>query len=168
MLAWAKALQIEGFMLRSSSIWGPLVPQPRAANALRAFSALDGHFAHAVTSGMSFGIFDTEYAFQRPESAAASSSRSSKHTTITTTTTTMQAGGGGGGALYWHVLDPSAAGFEARGPDLMRVGMDFPLVCVALAVDARSPTPDAAAAAGAGAERVPGGAAAGGTAQQQQ
>lgn len=116
--AWAKALQIEGFMMRESSIWAPLVPAPRAARTLGALEALDGHFAHALAGGMSYGIFDEEYTPRRGEPG-----------------------------VYWHELDPGEEDFEHRGPEAMRDAMDFPLVCAALSVDACDPKPAAASEA---------------------
>lgn len=95
---------IHGFLLRPSSIWEPLLPEPKAANALRAFSALDGHFSHAIRSGHSYAVVDSEYAFRRPGSAET------------------------GGRLYWDELDPGDPDFAAQGGRLMYEGMDFPLV----------------------------------------
>ncbi|KAI1849689.1 hypothetical protein JX266_004638 [Neoarthrinium moseri] len=120
--AWAKALSIEGFMLRPS-IWQPLVPEPRTANALRAFTALEGHFAHSINSGLCFGIFDREYEFRRAKSTSQ------------------------GGDLYWHELDPDHDDFEIIGEKQMIDAMDFPLVCVALSVDAFDRKPDDASRA---------------------
>lgn len=60
---------------------------------------------HQINSGMSFGIFDLEYKFKRPESAAT------------------------GGKLYWDEKN-----LDADGPALLEQ-MDYPLCSVALAYD---------------------------------
>jgi hypothetical protein len=60
---------------------------------------------HQINSGMSFGIFDLDYKFKRPESAFTS------------------------GKLYWDEND-----LDADGPKLLEQ-MDFPLCSVALAYD---------------------------------
>ena len=61
---------------------------------------------HQIDCGMSFGIFDLEYKFRRPESAAS------------------------GGTLYW-VPDDGVT----DGSKLLKQ-MDFPLFTIALAYDA--------------------------------
>ncbi|KAI0483190.1 hypothetical protein GGR56DRAFT_230465 [Xylariaceae sp. FL0804] len=108
------AMGIEGFMLRHASLWKPLLPHPKVGSALRAHACLAGHYDHAIHSGLSFCIVDTQYRYRRPGSAEA------------------------GGWLYWDELDPGAADFERRGHKRMLHGMDFPIVCIALAFDAFS------------------------------
>lgn len=71
--------------------------------------AADYLVRHQVESGMSFGIFDTEYQYKRSESAATQ------------------------GKLYWIQDD-----LESDGPSLLEQ-MDFPLVSIALAYDGNSP-----------------------------
>jgi hypothetical protein len=110
---------IYGFLLRPS-IWEPLLPEPKVANALRAFTALDGHFSHAIHSGRSYAIIDSEYRYKRPESAASR------------------------GGLYWDELDSGDPNFEREGSDKMLECMDFPLVCVALSIDGFDRRPDQA------------------------
>jgi hypothetical protein len=119
----SKPLLICDNIVLRPSIWEPLIPEPKTSNALRAFEALDGHFAHSINSGLSYAIFDSEYQFLRPESAAS------------------------GGRLYWDELDPEARGFEASGRQEMVARMDFPLVCIALSVDAFDRMPDGASEA---------------------
>lgn len=116
---WAKALMVQGFLLRPS-LWQPLLPEPKVASALRAFTAMKGHFEHAINSGLSYAIVDSAYTFQRPESIAA------------------------GGGLYWDELDPDDPDFESNGKDKMVDRLDFPLVCIALSVDALDRRPDEA------------------------
>jgi hypothetical protein len=64
---------------------------------------------HQIATGLSLGVFDKEYKFKRPESEAT------------------------GGALYWDLDDNTA-----DGPTML-AQMDFPLVSVALALDAFEP-----------------------------
>lgn len=101
---------VQGFLLRPS-VWQPLLPVPRAASALRAFTAIEGHLNHAVDSGLSYGIVDSEYNYHRAESTVL------------------------GGSLYWDELDPHDPDFEREGENKMVERMDFPLVCIALSVD---------------------------------
>ncbi|KAK8126519.1 uncharacterized protein PG998_002278 [Apiospora kogelbergensis] len=135
---WAKALAIQGFFL-GPSLWQPLTATPKTRSALRAFDALGGYYKHAVDSGLSYGIFDSEYEFARAESKSPPDSDP----------TTGQGGEDGreisSGALYWSELDPDAEpDFETGGgARRMAEGMDFPLVCVALSCDlAAKPPPD--------------------------
>lgn len=60
---------------------------------------------HQVASGFSFGVFDKEYEYKRPESRATE------------------------GKLYWDVTDMSAT------RESLLAGMDFPLVSVAMSYD---------------------------------
>lgn len=66
---------------------------------------------HQIASGMSFGVFDLDYHFKRPESEAT------------------------GGALYWDDLKDSP---DATSEELLE-RMDFPLASVALAYDGINP-----------------------------
>ncbi|KAI1813116.1 hypothetical protein GGS20DRAFT_497687 [Poronia punctata] len=113
-LDWVTAMGIDGFMLRNPSLWKPLLPFPKTATALQGLSKLSAHYAQAISSGMSFGIFDTAYLFKHPSAAAANPSS----------------------MLSWRDLDPGQTSFERHGADQMRDAMDFPLVCIALSVDA--------------------------------
>jgi hypothetical protein len=63
---------------------------------------------------MSFGVFDTEYKFKRPESEAK------------------------GGAIYWDPSEPSVQETEGLAAESARLleQLDFPLVSVALSYDA--------------------------------
>ena len=103
---WCKALTIYGFLLRTS-IWTPIIPEPKPATALKALENLSDYFDHAINSGLSYGIFDTEYQYKRPQSV------------------------GTGGALYWAELDPQDSDLAEE----MIEGMDFPLVSLALTYD---------------------------------
>ncbi|KAI3322061.1 hypothetical protein HD806DRAFT_545303 [Xylariaceae sp. AK1471] len=115
---WVIAMGIDGFMLRDASLWKPLLPFPKTANALLGLEKLAGHYQHSISSGHSFGIFDMQYVFSRPAAAAASR------------------------MLHWRGnedLDPGQTEFETYGAEQMRDAMDFPLVCIALAYDAFAP-----------------------------
>ena len=103
---WARALIIYGFLLRTS-IWTPLLLEPKTANALRALDKLSDYVDHAVNSGMSYGIFDTEYEYRFPKSEAI------------------------GGNLNWRDLDPDDPYLSLK----MIQAMDFPLVSMAMAYD---------------------------------
>ena len=74
------------------------------------FQAALYQMSHQVESGLSLGVFDTEYEFKRPESAER------------------------GGKLYWE-LDGAE---DCSEQDLLEQ-MDFPLVSVALAFDSFFP-----------------------------
>ncbi|KAK8030070.1 hypothetical protein PG993_011361 [Apiospora rasikravindrae] len=134
---WVKALYSDGFLLRAT----PWVAMNRTAPpgrsrvnlALSAFTELDGFHRYLVNSGLSYAIFDTEYAFQRPGSAEA------------------------GGHLYWddggvflgqheHQRQQNRGDYDEDEEDDAKVnrlveGMDFPLVCYGLSYDAFAPYP---------------------------
>jgi len=103
-------------VLRDASLWKPLLPFPKTANALAGLEKLSGYYAQAIASGMSFGIFDTQYRFKQPSLAARNQ------------------------MLHWRgpnsPLDPGQTSFETYGASQMQDSMDFPLVCMALSVDA--------------------------------
>ncbi|KAF3011012.1 hypothetical protein E8E13_010842 [Curvularia kusanoi] len=72
---------------------------------------------HQINSGLSFGVFDTQYVFKREESKATD------------------------GRLYWDMSEPSVQeelGLEAEAQRLLQQ-MDLPLVSVALSYDAHAP-----------------------------
>lgn len=148
---WAKALAVQGFLL-GPSIWSPLMAAPKTRSALRAFDALHGYYMHAVNSGVSYGVFDSEYEFARPESKSTTPTPAPAAAPNGDGTNGTNGSGRGrgdgyersGGAVYWHELDPGAADFETGGGARRMVGgMDFPLVCVALSCDlAAKPPPD--------------------------
>ncbi|KAI3327275.1 hypothetical protein HD806DRAFT_388404 [Xylariaceae sp. AK1471] len=72
---------------------------------------------HSLESGLSYGIFDKDYQFKRPESSAT------------------------GGAVYWHEIDPNDPDLEVTGPQRLLDAMDFPLVSIALSYDKANPMP---------------------------
>lgn len=110
-LDWARAIIVHSNLF-NSPVWSVIYPESKgnaAQQAYNMFKALDYHHLHAIGSGHSYGVFDTEYVFKRPESAAT------------------------GGKLYWDFEDLSAT-----GADLLK-RMDYPLVHVALGYDAFDP-----------------------------
>ncbi|KAI1075688.1 hypothetical protein F5B20DRAFT_585056 [Whalleya microplaca] len=119
---WAKAMGVEGFLLRDATLWKPILPAPKTANALKGFRKLSGHYNHSIMSGHSYAIFDTQYRYRRTQSAAY------------------------GGMLYWDELDPRESGFEKHGRRKMLERMDFPMVCIAFAFDAFAPRSESATA----------------------
>ncbi|KAI1351978.1 hypothetical protein F5Y01DRAFT_324666 [Xylaria sp. FL0043] len=104
-LEWAKAIFAHSFVF-SSPIWRTLYPSDRTARFYGLYQASDYMIKYQISSGLSLGIFDTEYEFKNPASAAS------------------------GGALYFDFDDPSVAEDE-----LLRQ-MDTPLVSIACAFDA--------------------------------
>ncbi|KAK1829551.1 hypothetical protein QBC39DRAFT_262811 [Podospora conica] len=94
-----------------SPLWSTIYPDSQPARAYFMHQAALPLITLNITSGLCFGVFDTEYAFKRPESAAA----------------------GPGGKLWWDY-----AATEATGAELLEQ-MDFPLVSVAMAYDVHPP-----------------------------
>ncbi|PSN72190.1 hypothetical protein BS50DRAFT_569732 [Corynespora cassiicola Philippines] len=110
---WAKAIVIHSNLFYSP-LWPVLYPEKLTERIHRGFAAGDYLVDHQINSGLSFGVFDTQYQFKRPESAATD------------------------GKLYWDPAEPSiyeTEGLEAQSK-LMLEQMDFPLVSVALSYDA--------------------------------
>lgn len=113
---WANAI-----VMHSNAFHSPVWPllYPTAPTTLLHDLADAGSYLidHQIDSGLSYGIFDTEYAFRRPESEKA------------------------GGALYWDRNEPSvleSQGMQAESDRLLEQ-MDFPLVSVALSYDGADP-----------------------------
>lgn len=107
-IPWANTIVIHSNMFHSP-VWPVLYPEAKTARALKLFDAMDYLVRHQVESGMSFGVFDTQYEYKRPESAATE------------------------GALYWDQLTEDAS------PEDLLAAMDFPLTSVALSYDGNSP-----------------------------
>ena len=105
---WAMAIVLHTNMFHSP-IWPLVYPEGRAKRVRQGAKAADYLIRHQIESGMSFGIFDKEYKYKRPESAATQ------------------------GKLYWDEND-----LESDGPALLEQ-MDFPLASVALAYDGSNP-----------------------------
>jgi hypothetical protein len=93
-------------------VWARLYPDEQTKRTYDTFEAARSLMALNIASGLSYGVFDTNYQFKRPESATE------------------------GGKLYWDT-----ANLDATGADLIEQ-MDFPLVSIAMAYDAGDPTRD--------------------------
>ncbi|KAI1817941.1 hypothetical protein GGS20DRAFT_598273 [Poronia punctata] len=104
-LEWTKALFAHSFIF-GSPIWRALYPHDRTARFYGLYQSSHLVLKHQLASGLSLGIFDTEYVFRNPDSAAT------------------------GGALY---LDPTDVAADEE--ELLRQ-MDTPLVSIACAFDA--------------------------------
>ncbi|KAL4863298.1 hypothetical protein BDV12DRAFT_177644 [Aspergillus spectabilis] len=108
-LEWAKAI-ISHSNVFHSPVWAKLYPENQASRFYAAFDGVTYLVQHQIDSGLSYGVFDKEYQFKRPESAAI------------------------GGANYWETeRDPNLSGDEILQQ------MDFPLASIALAFDAADP-----------------------------
>ncbi|KAI1177905.1 hypothetical protein F4777DRAFT_539680 [Nemania sp. FL0916] len=103
---WAKAIFAHSFVFSPTSIWRSLYPSGQTARFYGLYQASDYLIRHQVASGLSLGLFDSEYVFQQPNSAAT------------------------GGALYFDFADP-----DIDGDGLLKQ-MDTPLVSIACAFDA--------------------------------
>jgi hypothetical protein len=100
-----------------SPVWPVIYPEDVTTRVLDLFDAGDYLVRHQVESGLSFGVFDTEYEFKTEEGKKA------------------------GGKLFWNRHEPSIQeqeGLAAEGERMLKQ-MDFPLVSVALSYDANNP-----------------------------
>lgn len=109
---WAAAIvsHSNGF---HSTVWPHIYPENMSGRVLDILDAADYLVMHQIDSGISFGVFDTEYEFKTEEGKKA------------------------GGKLFWDRSEPNieaAQGFKAEGERLL-AQMDFPLVSVALSYD---------------------------------
>jgi hypothetical protein len=110
-LEWAKAILCHSNAFHSP-VWSKIYPADQTARFYAAFDGATYLVRHQIDSGLSYGVFDTEYVFKRPESAAT------------------------GGAVYFQNesdRDPTLS------PDGLLNQMDFPLASIALAFDAADP-----------------------------
>lgn len=107
---WANALIMHASLF-ASPVWSAIFTDPpsRTKMCYAMFKSARYLMSHQINSGLSLGIFDTQYNFTRPESA------------------------GTGGKLYWDLEDESA------DEKTLLEQMDFPLVSVALAYDSFEP-----------------------------
>ncbi|KAI5924618.1 hypothetical protein F4810DRAFT_664419 [Camillea tinctor] len=105
-LDWVKAIMMHTNLF-SNPVWSKvLAHKNRTEIAYRMFEKADYIVTHGLESGLSYGVFDANYVYKRPETSAPT-----------------------GGKLYWDHSDNAAT-----GDDLVEQ-MDFPLVSVALAYD---------------------------------
>lgn len=111
-LEWTKAIFAQT-NTSPSSTWPALHPGNQTVIAYGQFRALDYLMRHLLVSGVSFGVFDTEYEYRFPSSAKT------------------------GGMLHWDENNTTATS------DQLLEQMDFPLVSIALSYDAADPPDDA-------------------------
>jgi len=100
-----------------SPVWPLLYPDDIGNRTLELFDVGEYLVQHQIDSGMSFGVFDTEYEYKTEEARKA------------------------GGKLFWDRSEPNVfeeKGLEAEGQRLLKQ-MDFPLVSIALSYDAANP-----------------------------
>lgn len=109
-IEWANAIVLHSNMFHSP-VWPVLYPEHKAQRMFTGMGPGTYLVEHQISSGMSFGVFDTEYKFKRPESEAT------------------------GGAVYWDELMDSP---DATSEEFLE-RMDFPLASVALAYDGINP-----------------------------
>jgi hypothetical protein len=110
---WAAAIVSHSNAFHSP-VWPVIYPEKDGKDAIQLCYDADYLVMHQIKSGLSFGVFDTEYVYKREESKATD------------------------GKLYWDLSEPSikeSQGLEAEGQRLLEQ-MDFPLVSVALSYDA--------------------------------
>ncbi|KAK3341860.1 hypothetical protein B0T25DRAFT_559472 [Lasiosphaeria hispida] len=92
-----------------SPLWPFLYPENKTSRAYTTFKGCKDMVTASLSTGLSLGVFDTQYKFKRPESAAT------------------------GGRLYWD-----ESNLEATADELLEQ-MDFPLVSIAQAYDGAMP-----------------------------
>jgi hypothetical protein len=107
-LPWVLAIVAHSTCL-CSPLWNLVYPDNQIERAYEYHVTGEYLISHGLKSGISYGVFDKEYKFKRPESAAT------------------------GGKLYWDY------GNETATKDELLEQMDFPLVSVALSYDAANP-----------------------------
>ncbi|KAK3936424.1 hypothetical protein QBC46DRAFT_31105 [Diplogelasinospora grovesii] len=103
-LPWVLAV-INHSNMFNSPVWPVTYPEDRTKRTYQLCEGAKHLMGRSVDSGLSYGIFDKEYVFKRPESAVT------------------------GGELYWD-----ATNTEATEQELLEQ-MDFPLVAIALSYD---------------------------------
>ncbi|KAK0651046.1 hypothetical protein B0T16DRAFT_320923 [Cercophora newfieldiana] len=95
-----------------SPVWTKIYPSNQTPRAYTFYLASENLMTLNIASGHSYGLFDTQYIYKRPESAATE------------------------GKLHWDFND-----MTATAEDLLEQ-MDFPLVSIAMAWDAAEPGRD--------------------------
>ncbi|OKL61671.1 hypothetical protein UA08_02773 [Talaromyces atroroseus] len=107
---WARAILSLSNIFHSPA-WSKIYHENKTERLYYAYNASEYLVRHQIESGWSYGVFDREYEFKQPSSSISSH----------------------GGALYWDRNDKTAT-----SADLL-AQMDFPLVSIALALDAAEP-----------------------------
>ncbi|KAK2750744.1 hypothetical protein FQN57_002817 [Myotisia sp. PD_48] len=101
-----------------SPVWPAVYPDNLPGRLIRLFKTCEYFVRHQIESGLSFGVFDTEYKFKRTESEST------------------------GGKLYWDLtLDEGSTAKDVKETTSQEFleQMDFPLVSIALSFDAGNP-----------------------------
>jgi hypothetical protein len=109
-LDWARAI-ISHSNIFHSPAWAEIYSENKTERLYQTFAAAEYLVRHQIESGWSYGVFDREYQFKRPASINDAA----------------------GGALYWDESNKTATGAQ------LLEQMDFPLVSIALALDAANP-----------------------------
>jgi hypothetical protein len=104
---WVRAIVMHSNLFYSP-VWPHVYPEGLTKRAYGCYRTGEYLVRHQIASGMSFGVFDKEYQFKRPESAKT------------------------GGALYWDENDLNAT------KEQLLEQMDFPLVSIAMSYDGAS------------------------------
>ncbi|KAH8894617.1 hypothetical protein GQ53DRAFT_683261 [Thozetella sp. PMI_491] len=107
-LPWAMAVLLHSAFLYNT-LWSVIYTEDVTKRIYEALEKNEYIARHQIESGLSYGVFDLEYQYKRPESALT------------------------GGKLYWDVTNTEAT------PKELLDQMDFPLVSVALSYDATNP-----------------------------
>jgi hypothetical protein len=110
-LEWAKAIIAHSNVFHSP-VWSKIYPEDQTARFYATFDGATHLVQHQIDSGLSYGVFDKEYVFKRPESAET------------------------GGAVYFQ--NESDRDSNLSGDEVLDQ-MDFPLASIALAFDAADP-----------------------------
>ncbi|KAF2853759.1 hypothetical protein T440DRAFT_443511 [Plenodomus tracheiphilus IPT5] len=113
---WACAILAHSHMYHNP-VWAALYPKNTSARLHNIFVASEYLVTHQINSGLSFGVFDTKYAYRTSYAQECS------------------------GKLYWNRNEPNieeTKGYKAEGERLLQQ-MDFPLVSIALSYDQHDP-----------------------------
>jgi len=114
-LQWVNAIMCHSNTFHSG-VW-PLIYDDIGGRVLKLVDGLEYLVKHQIDSGLSYGVFDTEYEYKTEEAKKV------------------------GGKLYWNSEEPGVfeeQGLKAEGERLLEQ-MDFPLVSVALSYDGAHP-----------------------------
>ncbi|KAK4034578.1 hypothetical protein C8A01DRAFT_38970 [Parachaetomium inaequale] len=107
---WVKALVAHSNAFHSP-VFAVAYPHNQTPRAYAMFRAGDYHASHSINSGLSYGVFDTQFQFHHPSSSSAEA----------------------GGQLLWDFSDTTATASQ------LLTQMDFPLVSLALSYDGIHP-----------------------------
>lgn len=105
---WASAIVAHSNIFHSA-VFTLAYPDDKTARFNALMKGASYLLDHQINSGLSYGVFDTEFQYKRPESVAQ------------------------GGKFYWDPEDNTITGEE------LIEAMDFPLVSVALSYDGLDP-----------------------------